>query len=127
MSLALSFLPSFGSRVRHDGWLQMSLCLTTSHAWLPSQRETFKTGSFAQSLAYSAGGSAAWGREKGNLGGARDRRDDWSNFWNDTEHDRYAELDINVTHPIKLTRIAIRALLRKNKKGVVVVVASIAG
>lgn len=47
---------------------------------------------------------------------------DWSNFWNDTEHDRYAELDINVTHPIKLTRIAIRALLRKNKKGVVVVV-----
>jgi short-subunit dehydrogenase len=51
----------------------------------------------------------------------------WSNFWNDTEHDRYAELDINVTHPIKLTRIAICALLRKNKKGVVVVVASIAG
>ena len=41
---------------------------------------------------------------------------DWSNFWNDIEHDRYAELDINVTHPTKLARIAIRALLRKNKK-----------
>jgi len=51
----------------------------------------------------------------------------WSNFWDDTEGDGYAEIDINVNHPIKLSRIAIRALLRKNKKGVILVVASLAG
>ncbi|KAH7342781.1 hypothetical protein BKA65DRAFT_504754 [Rhexocercosporidium sp. MPI-PUGE-AT-0058] len=51
----------------------------------------------------------------------------WSNFWDDTEADRYAEVDININHPIKLSRIAIRALLRKNKKGVIVIVASTAG
>jgi NAD(P)-dependent dehydrogenase (short-subunit alcohol dehydrogenase family) len=36
-------------------------------------------------------------------------------------------MEINVNHPIKLTRIAIRALLGKDKKGVVLIVASIAG
>ena len=51
----------------------------------------------------------------------------WSNFWDDTEEDGYAQVNINVVHPIKLTRIAIRALLGKNKKGVVLVVASLAG
>ena len=51
----------------------------------------------------------------------------WSNFWDDTETERYAEVDINVNHPIKLTRIAIRTLLGKNKKGVVLIVSSIAG
>jgi len=51
----------------------------------------------------------------------------WSNFWNDTEDERYAQVDINVNHPIKLTRIGIRALLGKNKKGVVVITASTAG
>lgn len=49
--------------------LQTSLCLTTSHAWLPSHNSTLETGSVARSLAYSAGGSAAAGRAKGNLGG----------------------------------------------------------
>lgn len=49
--------------------LQTSLCLTTSQAWLPSHNSTLETGSVARSLAYSAGGSAAAGRAKGNLGG----------------------------------------------------------
>jgi NAD(P)-dependent dehydrogenase (short-subunit alcohol dehydrogenase family) len=37
------------------------------------------------------------------------------------------QVDINVNHPIKLARIAIRTLLGKNKKGVVLIVGSIAG
>ncbi|CAG8976906.1 hypothetical protein HYALB_00003517 [Hymenoscyphus albidus] len=45
----------------------------------------------------------------------------------DTEDDGYAAVDINVTHPIKFARIALRALLRKNKKGVFLIVSSIAG
>ena len=36
-------------------------------------------------------------------------------------------MKINTNHPLKLSRIAIRALLRKNKKGVILVVASLAG
>ena len=32
-----------------------------------------------------------------------------------------------MSHPIKFTRIAIRQLLQKNKKGVILIVASIAG
>ncbi|EPE34671.1 NAD(P)-binding Rossmann-fold containing protein [Glarea lozoyensis ATCC 20868] len=51
----------------------------------------------------------------------------WSNFWDDTEEDGYAALDVNVTHAIKLTRIAMRALLRKGKKGVILITASLAG
>ncbi|TVY68906.1 Short-chain dehydrogenase reductase 3a [Lachnellula suecica] len=51
----------------------------------------------------------------------------WSNFWDDTEEDDYAQVAINVNHPIKLARIAIRALLRKGKKGVFLITASIAG
>ncbi|OCL02146.1 NAD(P)-binding protein [Glonium stellatum] len=51
----------------------------------------------------------------------------WSNFWDDNEDERYAAIDINVNHPIKLTRIAMTALLKKNKKGVVAIMASITG
>lgn len=51
----------------------------------------------------------------------------WSNFWDDTEGDDYKTVAINITHPIKLTRIAMRALLSANKKGVVCLVASTAG
>ncbi|KAK7705952.1 hypothetical protein SLS57_009869 [Botryosphaeria dothidea] len=51
----------------------------------------------------------------------------FSNFWTDTEDDDYATVAVNVTAPIKLTRIAVRALLRANKRGVVLLVASIAG
>ncbi|RDW94818.1 NAD(P)-binding Rossmann-fold containing protein-14 [Coleophoma crateriformis] len=51
----------------------------------------------------------------------------WSNFWDDTEDDGYSQVDINVTHPMKLSRIAIRSLLGRNKKGVILCVASLAG
>ena len=50
-----------------------------------------------------------------------------SNFWFDTETAHYTSVDINISHPIKLTRIAIRALLSRNKPGVVLVVSSVAG
>jgi hypothetical protein len=40
----------------------------------------------------------------------------WSNFWDDTEDESYKTARINVNHPLKLTRIATRALLAKNKK-----------
>lgn len=51
----------------------------------------------------------------------------WSSFWEDTEENGYDSVVINVNHPIKLTRIAIQALLSKNKKGVVCILASVAG
>ena len=51
----------------------------------------------------------------------------WSNFWDDTENESYKTMEINVNHPIKLTRLAMRALLGANKKGVVCLVASTAG
>jgi NAD(P)-dependent dehydrogenase (short-subunit alcohol dehydrogenase family) len=73
----------------------------------------------------------------------------YSNFWEDPEpleNNGYKHVDINVNHPvgistnlfltesrlnisikIKLTRLAIRALLGKNKQGVVAIVGSIAG
>lgn len=51
----------------------------------------------------------------------------WSNFWDDTEDEDYATVRINVDHPIKLTRLAFRALVGAEKKGVVVLVSSAAG
>lgn len=51
----------------------------------------------------------------------------WSNFWDDAEDERYATMQINVEHPIKLTRFAFRALVGAGKKGVVVLVSSGAG
>lgn len=36
-------------------------------------------------------------------------------------------MDINVTHPIKFTRMAMRALLGHKKEGVVLLISSIAG
>lgn len=36
-------------------------------------------------------------------------------------------MEINVNHPIKMARIAMRALLRADKKGVVLMIASMAG
>lgn len=50
-----------------------------------------------------------------------------SDFWADPETEKYSIMDINVNHPIKLTRLAIRACLGKDKKGVVLITASIAG
>jgi len=53
----------------------------------------------------------------------------WSNFWDDSEDDigTYRTLDINVKHPVKLTRMAIRACLGEKKPGVVCLIASTAG
>ena len=57
----------------------------------------------------------------------------WSNFWDDAEgaddnaRGSYATMRINVDHPIKLSRIAMKALLGAEKKGVACLVASGAG
>lgn len=51
----------------------------------------------------------------------------WSNFYDDTEEDGYAQLSINLIHPLKLSRMAIRALLSKDKKGVILLVSSTSG
>lgn len=64
-----TFAPFTFDNLSSDKTLQISLYLTTSHGWLPSQSSTFDTGSVVRSLAYSAGGSAAVRRVKGNLGG----------------------------------------------------------
>ena len=57
----------------------------------------------------------------------------WSNFWDDTikggdgERGHYATLRINVDHPIRLTRLAMKALAGAEKQGVVCLVSSTAG
>lgn len=51
----------------------------------------------------------------------------FSNFWTDPEPNDYATLTVNTVAPLKLTRIALHALLAANKPGVVLTVSSIAG
>lgn len=51
----------------------------------------------------------------------------WSNFWDDNEDNAYKMMQINVNHPIKLTRLAMRALAGADKQGVVALLASSAG
>ena len=51
----------------------------------------------------------------------------WSDFLHDAETEHYKQLQINTEHPIKLTRIAMRSLLGAGRKGVVLIVASMAG
>lgn len=51
----------------------------------------------------------------------------WSNFWDDNEEESYKMIQINVNHPVKLTRLAMRALAGAKKQGVVCLVASTAG
>lgn len=51
----------------------------------------------------------------------------WSDFWHDDEADAYKTIQINVNHPVKLTRLALRALAGAEKQGVVCLVASTAG
>ncbi|KAK4946791.1 hypothetical protein LTR10_014293 [Elasticomyces elasticus] len=51
----------------------------------------------------------------------------WSNFWDDTEEESYKTVAINLQHPVKLTRLAMKALASADKKGVVCHVASTAG
>jgi 3-hydroxybutyrate dehydrogenase len=51
-----------------------------------------------------------------------------NSFWADSDHDnQYLILSINLTHPIKTSRIAIRRMLRAKKPGTIVHVSSIAG
>jgi NAD(P)-dependent dehydrogenase (short-subunit alcohol dehydrogenase family) len=47
-------------------------------------------------------------------------------FLDDTEEDDYSQVAININYPIKFACIAIRSLLRKNKKGVFLITASLA-
>lgn len=52
----------------------------------------------------------------------------FSNFWQDPEQEQgYKQVDVNVSHPIKLTRLAIRKSLERGKRASVCIVASIAG
>jgi len=51
----------------------------------------------------------------------------WSNFWDDGEAEAYKTIQINVNHPIKFTRLAMKALAGAEKQGVICLVASTAG
>lgn len=51
----------------------------------------------------------------------------WSNFWSDVETESYKEVEINMNHVVKLTRLAFRAFVGRKKKGVVCSIASQAG
>lgn len=51
-----------------------------------------------------------------------------NSFWADKdEQSRYKVLDINLVHPIKMSRIAIRRWVEKQMKGTIIHVSSIAG
>lgn len=52
----------------------------------------------------------------------------FSNFWQDPEQDEgYKQVDVNVNHPVKLTRMAIRKSLGKGKRASVCIIASVGG
>jgi len=52
----------------------------------------------------------------------------FSSFWHDPEQDnRYRCTEINLNHPIKFTRIAMRHLVSEDRKGVVLPIASVGG
>lgn len=60
----------------------------------------------------------------------------WSNFWlppgtpaskDDPKQSRYALLDINITHPIRVTQLAISHFLSHKKPGCVLHISSVAG
>jgi NAD(P)-dependent dehydrogenase (short-subunit alcohol dehydrogenase family) len=49
----------------------------------------------------------------------------FSNFWEDPEQDEgYMQVDVNVNHPIKLTRLAIRKSLKRGKRASVCIIVS---
>lgn len=51
-----------------------------------------------------------------------------NSFWADSDEDsRYKVLDINLTHPIKMSRIAIRRWVATQMKGTIIHLSSIAG
>jgi NAD(P)-dependent dehydrogenase (short-subunit alcohol dehydrogenase family) len=49
----------------------------------------------------------------------------FSNFWSDTEEDGYKQVEVNVSHPIKLTRMAIRKSLGRGKNASVCIIVCI--
>ncbi|KAL6710598.1 hypothetical protein ACN47E_008646 [Coniothyrium glycines] len=52
----------------------------------------------------------------------------FSNFWQDPEQDEgYKQVDVNVNHPIKLTRMAIRKSLSRGKRASICIIASVGG
>ncbi|KAH7366653.1 hypothetical protein BKA66DRAFT_425198 [Pyrenochaeta sp. MPI-SDFR-AT-0127] len=52
----------------------------------------------------------------------------FSNFWQDPEQEEgYKQVDVNVNHPIKLTRLALRKSLAKGKRASVCIIASVGG
>ena len=51
----------------------------------------------------------------------------WSHFWNDTEDQSYKTVQVNIEHPVKATRLALRSFLRAKKPGVVLHISSIGG
>jgi hypothetical protein len=48
----------------------------------------------------------------------------FSNFWDDTEDSGYKQVEVNVSHPIKLTRMAMRKSLGKGKPSSVCIIVS---
>jgi hypothetical protein len=48
----------------------------------------------------------------------------FSNFWDDTEDSGYKQVGVNVSHPIKLTRLAMRKSLGKGKRSSVCIIVS---
>jgi NAD(P)-dependent dehydrogenase (short-subunit alcohol dehydrogenase family) len=48
----------------------------------------------------------------------------FSNFWQDPEDESYKQVEVNVSHPIKLTRLAIRKSLSKGKRASVCIIVS---
>lgn len=47
----------------------------------------------------------------------------FSNFWQDPEQDEgYKQVDVNVNHPIKLTRMALRKSLAKGKRASICII-----
>ena len=53
---------------------------------------------------------------------------DFSSFWHDPEDDnRYRNVEINLNHPIKFTRIGMRHLINEDKPGVILPIASVGG
>lgn len=48
-----------------------------------------------------------------------------NNFWNDRDETTYQILRINLEHPVKMSRLAIRAMARANSLGIIVLLSSI--
>jgi 3-hydroxybutyrate dehydrogenase len=71
-----------------------------------------------------------------NVWAQTDIQKPWSNFWHppgsppskdEPSSSRYAVLDINITHPIRVTQLAIKHFLSLKRPGVVVHISSVAG